>query len=67
MEVARQVISRKKSVKCNTVQDLKQFNSQFLATQVKKGEQLVAIMPANKKSFDLIVDVMVELSRKTNF
>ena len=49
MELARQVISRNKSANCNTVQDLKLFYSQFLATQAKKGEQLVAMMPATKK------------------
>ena len=29
-----------------------EFNSQSLSTQAKKGEQLVSMMPAIKKSFD---------------
>ena len=68
MEVARQVISRNKYAKGNTVQDLKHFNSQFLVTQAKKkGEQLVAMMPAIEQSFDLIDFVKVELSAENNF
>ena len=33
-----QVISYDQTVRNNTVQDLKDFNSQSLATQAKKGE-----------------------------
>ena len=46
----------------DTIQDLKDFNQQSLTTQAKKGEQLVSIMPANKKVFDLMGDNIVELS-----
>ena len=38
-------ISSNKTVGSNTVQDIKCFNSQFLATQVKKGEQRFSMMP----------------------
>ena len=46
MELTMQIISIDKTVRIDTIQDLKHFNSQFLATQVKKGEQLVFLMPA---------------------
>ena len=35
---------------------------QSLTTQAKKGEQLVSIMPAIKKAFNLLGDDIVELS-----
>ena len=35
----------------DTLQYLKEFNSQSLATQAKKGEQLVSMMLAIKKNF----------------
>ena len=41
---------------------MKDSNSQSLATQAKEGEHLVFTMPATKKSFDLLGDVIVELS-----
>ena len=41
---------------------MKDFNSQSLATQAKKGEQLVSMMPTIKKAVDLIGDDIVELS-----
>ena len=43
-----QVISNDHRIKIETVQDLKEFNSQSLATQAKKGEQTVIMMPAIK-------------------
>ena len=46
-----QVISNDQTVRSNTVQDLGEFNSQSLASQAKKGEQLVSMMPAIKKLF----------------
>ena len=39
MQLARQFISNNKIVISNTVQDIKDFNPQSLATQAKKGEQ----------------------------
>ena len=44
-----QIISTDKTVKKDTIQDLKEFNSQSLTTQAKKGEQLVSMMPAIKR------------------
>ena len=49
MELAMQIISNDKTVRNNTIQDLKEFNQQSLTTQAKKGEQLVSMMPASKK------------------
>ena len=57
-----QIISSDKTVRNDTVQDLKEFNSQSLATQAKKGEQLVSMMPAIEKAFDLMGDDIVDLS-----
>ena len=46
-----QIISNDKTVRNDTVQDLKEFNSQSLSTQAEKGEQLVSMMPAIKNAF----------------
>ena len=57
-----QIISHDKTVISKTMNDLKEFNNQSLATQAKKGEQLVSMMPAIKKAFDLMGDDIVDLS-----
>ena len=44
-----QVISNDETVRSKTVNDLKEFNNQSLATQAKKGEQFASMMPALKK------------------
>ena len=62
MELAMQLISSDQKVRDNTIQDLKDFNQQSLSTQSKKGEQLVSMMPAIKKAFNLLVDDIIELS-----
>ena len=62
MELAIKIICDDKTVRTDTIQDIKEFNSQFLTTQAKKGEQLVSMMPAIKKAFDLMGDDIVELS-----
>ena len=64
MELAMQVISNDETVRSNTVQNLKDFESQCLVAQVKKGEQTVSMMPAIKKAFDLMSDHIVELSTR---
>ena len=46
MELAMQIISNDKTVRSDTIQEIKEFNSQSLTTQAKKGEQLVGMMPA---------------------
>ena len=56
------ISSKDRTVRSNTVEGLKEFNSQSLATQAKKGEQIVSMMPAIKKAFDLMGDDIVELS-----
>ena len=66
MELALQIISNDKTVRNDTVQDLKEFSSQFLAIQAKKGEQLVSMMPAIKKAFNLLGDYIVELSTEND-
>ena len=66
MELARQIIPNDKTVRNDTVQDLKEFNSQSLATQAKKGDQLVSMMPAIKKAFNLLGDDIVELSTEND-
>ena len=59
-----QIISTNKMVRNDTIQDLKEFNSHFLSTQAKKGEQLFSMMPAIKKAFNLMGDDIVELSKE---
>ena len=61
MELAMQKISKDKTVKNDTIQDFKEFHQQSLTTQAKKGEQLVSMMPAIKKAFNLMGDDVVEL------
>ena len=61
MELAIQIISNDKTVRNDTIQDLKEFNRQSFTTQARKGEQLVSMMPAIKKAFDLMGDDIVDL------
>ena len=49
MDLAIQIIANDKKVRKDTVQDIKDFNSQSQSTQVKKGEELVSMLPAFKK------------------
>ena len=56
-----QIISIDKTVRSDTIQYLKEFNSQSLTTQARKREQLVSMMPAIKKAFNLMGDDIVEL------
>ena len=64
MELALQIISTDKSVRSVTKEDLKDFNSQSLTTQEKKGEQLVSMMLAIEKALNLLGDDIVELHTK---
>ena len=61
-----QTISTDKTVRNGTSQVLKEFNSQSLTTQAKKGEYLVSMMPAFKKTFYLLGDDIVELSTEND-
>ena len=61
-----QLISNDKTVRNDTIQDLREYNNPALATQAKKREQLVSIMSANKKAFNLLDDDIVELSTKND-
>ena len=49
MEVAIQIIFNDKTVRSNTVGDLKEYSFQSLATQAKKGKQLTSMTPAIEK------------------
>ena len=66
MELAMQISSNDKTVRNDTIQDLKDFNQQSLTTQAKKGEQLVSMMPAITKTFHLLGDDIVELSTEND-
>ena len=66
MHFAVQIISSDKTVGHDTVQVLKEFNNQSLATQAEKGEQLIRMMPAFKKAFNLLGDDIVELSTEND-
>ena len=61
-----QIISNDKTVRNDTIQDLKELNQQSLTTKAKKGEQLISMMPAIKKAFDLLGDDIVDLSTKND-
>ena len=56
-----QIISTDKTVGNDTIENLKLFNSQSITNQAKKGEQLVSMMPAIKKAFNLMGDDIVDL------
>ena len=56
-----QIISTDKTVRNDTIQDLKEFNNQSLTNQARKGDQLVYMMPAIKKALNLMGDDIVEL------
>ena len=64
--MAMQLISTDQTARDNTIEDLKDFNSQSLSTRAKKGEQLVSMMPAIKKAFDLLGDGIVDLSTEND-
>ena len=66
MELAMQLISNDKTVRNDTIEDLKEYNSQSLSTRAKKGEQLVSMMPAIKKAFTLLGDDIVDLSTEND-
>ena len=66
MDLAMQIISNDKTVRNDTVQELKEFNSQSLSSQAKKGELLVSMMPAIKKAFNLLGEDKVELSKEND-
>ena len=61
-----QIFSTDKAVRKDTIEDIKEFNSQSLPTQAKKGEQLVSMMPAIKKAFNLLGSDIVDLSTENN-
>ena len=60
-----QIISDK-TVRNDTKEDLKEFNSQSLTNQARKREQLVSMMPAIKKAFNLLSDDIIELSTEND-
>ena len=62
--LAMQIFSNDQTVRSNRGQDLKEYNSQTLATQAKKGEKVVAMMPDFEKVSDLMGDDIVELRTK---
>ena len=66
MDLAMQIISTDKTVRNDTIEDLKEFNSQSLTTQAKKQEQLVSLMPAIKKAFNLLGDDIAELATEND-
>ena len=61
-----QITSSDKTVRNDSIQDLEEFNTQFLSTQAKEGEQLVSMMPVIKKAFNLMGDDIVELSSEND-
>ena len=66
MELAMQINSSDQTVRNDTIEDLKEFNSQSLSTKAKRGEELVSMMPAIKKAFNLLGDDIVDLSTEND-
>ena len=66
MELAVQIISLDKTVRNDTRQSLRGFNSQSLTTRAKKKEQLFSLMPAIKQAFNLLDDDILELSAEND-
>ena len=60
-----QFVSNDKAVSY-TVQDLQDFNPQFLATQAKIRKELASMMPDIKKTFDFKGDDIIELSSEND-
>ena len=61
MELAIQLASNDKTVREETIQDLKNFESQSSMTQAKTGERLLAFLPAIEKRFITLGDEVMEL------
>ena len=61
-----QIICNNKTVRTDTIQDLKEINQQSLTNQAKKGEQIASMIPAIKKAFDLRGDYIVDLSTEND-
>ena len=66
MDLALQLVSTAQTVRNDTIQDLKDFNQQSLSTQAKKPEQLVSMMPAIKKAFNLLGDGIIDLTTEND-
>ena len=66
MDLALQLVSTDQTVRNDTVEDLKDFNSQSLSTRAIKGEQLVIMMPAIKKAFNLLGDGIILLTTEND-
>ena len=50
-----QIVSKDGTVKSTTIQDTKYFNSQSLAIQAKKAEQVVFLMLGIEEAFGFMV------------
>ena len=60
-----QIIASDETVRSDTIQDLKDFNSQSLTTQARKREQLVSMMPALKRLLIIWMMILLNYLRKT--
>ena len=66
-DLTKQTISDNKTVRSDTVKDIREFNSKSLAIQAKTKEKLVCMIPANGKAFDLMGDDIVQSSTEMIF
>jgi hypothetical protein len=62
MEQTIELLKTDSTVRKEIIEDIKDFKNQTLSTQAKKGEQLIAMMPAVKKAFNMMADDIYELS-----
>ena len=60
------IIPSDQTVRNDTIEDLKEFNSQTLSAKAKRREELVSMMPAIKKAFNLLGDDKVDLSTEND-
>ena len=61
-----QLFSNDRTVRSNTIQGIKEFNSQSLARQAKKRGKRISQKPAIRKAFDLMGDDIFELSTEND-
>ena len=67
MDLAIQLATNDEIIREETIRDLKDYNSKSLLTQSKRGENLVAMLSANKKKIQyLLGDEIIELGTRNN-
>ena len=66
MELALQLASDDKLRREETLRGLKDYKSTSLLTQPKRGDDLVALLPANKKGIFILGDEIMKLDTENS-